>query len=382
MLILYYAFFSLLTFLMFVFLVRRNSLDFFITSFFLNLYHFFFSLAFYFFAKDKPNDSMNYYNWSINSLDDFKFSSGTGFLVHFVNFLRVLLVDYQLIFLFFSMISSLVILFFFKIIFDFKQKGYLSNKGFKFLTFLLFIPGLHFWTVSIGKDCLILLFITIFLYAYYKKLFKLLIFSLLFLAFIRIHVFAILFIAFMLNEFFYGNYKFKNISMSVYRFIIILLAIPTVFLIYNVLFNIVQKYSADGFSDFGDFIENRSEVYSSEGSGLLLSSQPYIFKVLAFLLGGLPWLSLDVLSIFSMLEGLIIISVMAYLFFNLLIKKHEKNSKQIFVLLFIVIFSLFMPIISANLGIMVRMRIMLYMPIYFVLLVFLIDSRKKVKMAP
>lgn len=382
MLILQYAFFSLLTFLIFTFFVRKKSPEFFIISFFLNLYHFLFSLAFYFFSKGKPNDSMNYYMWSINNLANFEFSSGTGFLVHFVNLLRRFLVEYQLVFLFFSMISSLVILFFFKIIFDFKKNGNISDGGFCILTFLLFVPGLHFWTVAIGKDCLVLLFITTFLYAYYNKIFKLLIFSLFFLALIRIHVFAILLITFMINEIIYGNNKFKNFSINVYRFFIILLSIPMVFLIYNVLFSIVQKYSADGFSNFGDFVENRGEVYSSEGSGLILSSQPYVFKVLAFILGGLPWLSMDILTLFSMFEGVIIISVMLYLFFNYLIMKGEKNPKQVFVLFFIIVFSLFMPIISANLGIMVRMRVMLYMPIYFVLLVFLIDSRKKVKMAP
>ncbi|MDC4261732.1 hypothetical protein NQ692_17920, partial [Acinetobacter baumannii] len=105
---------------------------------------------------------------------------------------------------------------------------------------------------------------------------------------------------------------------------------------------------------------------------------PYILKMLAFVLGGLPWLSLDPLSLFSMAEGVIVIGILLYSYYYLFTKDRFNNSKQIFILIFIALFILFMPLISANLGIMVRMRVMLYIPILTVLLMFMLSNERKI----
>ncbi|MDO7473829.1 hypothetical protein Q5X58_16595 [Acinetobacter baumannii] len=378
MLILSCLFFALFTYLIFYFIARKQSFSFLVISFFLNLYHYIFSLGFYFYSLGRPNDSLNYYIWGTEQLENFPFSSGTGFLVHLVHFINYILNSYENVFLFFSMISSWVILSFFLIIYNFYSKREISSNSFLFLTILLFIPGLHFWTVAIGKDCLVLLFISLFLYAYIYKKIKLLVFSLVFLALIRIHIFAIVFLTFIMHEFIYGNFKLKKISMGVYRFVIFVLSIPSIFVLYQFLFSFIQKYSEDGFSDIGGFVENRNEAYSEEGSGLLLASQPYILKMLAFVLGGLPWLSLDPLSLFSMAEGVIVIGILLYSYYYLFTKDRFNNSKQIFILIFIALFILFMPLISANLGIMVRMRVMLYIPILTVLLMFMLSNERKI----
>lgn len=340
---------------------KRNAFYLFV----INAVHFIFAWAFLVFSDGEANDSFNYYFWATLGLD--LGYTGTGFIVSIVKFLLWIgITDYFYVFLFFSSLSSLGLLAIF---------NYLLNRnrdGSRYLDILLFfcflLPGLHFWTVSVGKDSLSIILIALLLIASLEHRYKTIILLLVALFFVRSHI--ALLIGGSIGLFLFLYYKFNNLSNGIVRLGLMILSLPVSALVISFLMGAIQKYSATGFDSFGDFVANRQEVYAGTDAGAILVGQPYFVKVFAQIFGAIPWLSLNVLSIFSLLEGLIIFTLFAYAIYRFIILKN-KNSKYVRLgvlwFIFVVAFILLMPIISTNLGIMVRMRVMIYLPIFVIL---------------
>lgn len=381
MLILWWLLILLITFFLalVIFKPSNNKL---ISVFVLNLYHFIFSIIFLDFSSDKVTDSSNYFNWALDGTD-FGFF-GTGFIVNFVSLLNHFgLSSYEIVFFIFSALSSLAIisiyLFLSKII-----RESCSHKKLSILLFLLFLlPGLHFWTVAIGKDVLTILSIVWVVFGVYQGNRKFLILGVLLALCIRPHIAAFLLLSFYFYQFFYTDWKPEKISKGLYRVVLIIISLPIFVGLSSFLLSYSQKYSTDGFNDFGDFVQNRQEAYSEVGSGAVLTAQPYIIKVLAFILGGLPWSnSQGLMGIFAMLEGVVILSAFTYVLY-LTIFKFGFNKigadalfkRTVFMIIFIICILLIMPVISSNLGLMVRLRVMMYLPLFMCLFSLIIIAR-------
>lgn len=362
---------SILEWLFFLFLSFYLSILFFkfkisevISIFSLVTYHFIFSYIFFEFSKDKTNDSYNYFLWAKESLElEYQ---GTGIIIRIIKLLNFIgFNDYSTIFLFFTSISAIAIVGFYKLIY----RDYYSLNMKIIIFILVLIPGLHFWTVAIGKDSLTLFSIFLVCYGANNRKFGISILGSLIILFIRYHIFGILIGSLIIYLLFFSNYKPKVISKTVFRLIIIVVSSPVAVTFFYGLMKNIQKYSSDGFNDIGSFINNRQDAYSDVGSGVLLSGQPYIVKVFALIFGGIPWLSIDLLSLFSMLEGIVIL-VTLYFSLSLLYKNRHQNNYfynvSFYFFIFIFIFLLFMPLISANLGIMARMRVIFYLPLFLI----------------
>lgn len=332
---------------------------------FLVLYHFIFSYVFFEFSKDKTNDSYNYFLWAKENLDlEYQ---GTGVIIRIVEVLNSIGFDsYSSVFLVFTSISAIAIVGFYKLIY----RNYFSVKMKVVIFILLLIPGLHFWTVAIGKDSLTLLSMFLICYGVNNKNIIIAFLGAIIILFVRYHILGILIASLVLYFLFFSSYKPKNISKGIFKLIIIVISMPVAVVFFSGIMKNIQKYSSDGFTDINSFISNRQDAYADVGSGVLLSGQPYIVKVFALVFGGIPWLSIDLLSLFSMLEGIVILFTL-YFSISLLYKNRYQNSYfyniSIYFFIFIFIFLLFMPLISANLGIMARMRVIFYLPLFLIL---------------
>lgn len=337
--------------------------------FILSLYHFGFAYIFLQFSKDQVNDSLNYYNWSYSrNLEDLSFM-GTDFIIRIVKFVRYIgIEDYNIIFYLFSMISGLAIIG----LFNFINKNFNSIKvsRLKLEYVFLLLPGLHFWTVAIGKDALTLLAIYLICVSIFFRKTGLFLGAIILLILVRYHIAILFLIGFLLHLLFSSKTRIFNLSTGIIRTIVLVISIPAAALVYSFALSSIQKYSSSGFEGFGDFIDNRTDAYSESGSGAILTGQPYFIKVLAMILGGIPWLSLDPLSIAAMFEGFIILILLFYALSKMRTYKKFYNTysePSAFLLWFVILFLLFMPLISGNLGLIVRMRVMLYFPIFCIL---------------
>ena len=353
----------LLFFLSLIFFKPRKNDVFYVL--FLSIYHYSYSYIFLLFTEDKINDSSNYFKWSSTvSYSDLSYTS-TDFIIFLVKILGELKLSYHAIFMIFSLISGLAIIG----MFSFYSKRYFYSSNFiinKYTIFLL--PGLHFWTVAVGKDALCLFAFYLICSSKIKNSFRLAL-GLILLMLVRYHILIFLIMAFITYTFVASKYNFLSLSKGLRRLVVIVMSVPIFIFLYQYILTNIQKYSSNGFNDFTSFIENRSDAYAETGSGVVLASQPYIVKVFALLFGGVPWISLDLLSLVAMIEGCIIFFMIFYISNKIILRKNIfvlTNGNIKILLWFILIFSLIMPLVSSNLGLMVRMRVMLYFPLMFI----------------
>lgn len=352
-----------LFFISLLFFRPRRSDVFFIL--FISIYHYCFSYLFLAFTKNQITDSSNYFKWAeIRSYDELSYTS-TDLIIYLVKLIRELGLSYEDIFLTFSMVSGLSIIGMFVYL---TKNSKTLTQGLLNRYTLFLLPGLHFWTVAIGKDALCLLAFYFICSSNFKRNSIKLILGLLLLLLVRYHILVFIIIGLVSHIFLTSNLKPFNISKGIVRLIASFLTVPLGVLVYRYTLSSIQKYSSTGFDGLTSFIDNRANVYADVGSGVLLANQPYVVKVFALVYGGIPWLSLDILSLFSMAEGSII-SVLLYFsiknFFLIRKINNPELEKPKLLFWFICVFILLMPLISSNLGLMVRMRVMLYLPLIY-----------------
>lgn len=365
-----YLTFAISFFILFYFFSRIKSSEFIVVGVILSIYHFSLGYLNTAAAKNKTVDAISYYNWgTTTAINNFDFSIGSAFIVHLVNWLNPVFPSFELMSAFFCGLTLLVFLKLMEFIYRAKMIKSINNKEFFLLLLFLFVPGFHYWTVSLGKDSLILLAIFLGILSIYKKNIFIFLVSCILMLFVRIHIFALFFICLFISEFFYCQFNFLRLKGIIYKSLLLLISFPFTIGMFVFLFNYIQRYSSEGFSNIDEFLEGRAEVYADLGSGAWLSVQPYPIKVFAFIFGGVPWLSIDVLTIFSMLEGLIIFFLSCTFFMSLKqnFSTYDLNYKALmtFMSLFIIILILFFALTNNNLGVMVRMKVMIYSPLIF-----------------
>ena len=122
------------------------------------LYHSFFSLFFWFFSLNNPADAIAYYYSSIFSL-----LPGTNFIKSITYLLSdIIPLSYLSTFWVFGFIGFLFLPIFYIAI---RENMILSGRLLQLLHCVLFLPGLSFWTSAIGKDGLMMVGISSFMFS-------------------------------------------------------------------------------------------------------------------------------------------------------------------------------------------------------------------------
>lgn len=339
-------------------------------------YHLFFGIVYYTYALFNDSDSKKYfsrpqesYSWMEN------FGAGTTFIdflaYPFVNGLNF---SYEMMMALFTWVGFLGFLYaflFFRENIPVKIK--IFNK-FDFLTLILFLPNMHFWTASLGKGAPIFLGLMMFAYAIKnpkKRWLTLLIGSIL-IYFIRPHVFLFVAIGTVLG---YMSGR-EKISFRK-KLLIYVVMIGGLLLVQDQILAVANLQGSDNLiEDFEDFSEDRAGELSKSGSGVDMNSYPLPLKLFTFWFRPLFFDAPGILGLIVSVENLIYL----LLFFKIFQKGFLKflMKSPISVKLSATVFltsSIAMVFVMSNLGLMMRQKSMVMYFMFFVIYYFLAQRK-------
>ncbi|MFD3003689.1 hypothetical protein ACFS7Z_25255 [Pontibacter toksunensis] len=263
----------------------------------------------------------------------------------------------------------------------FKETIWTKVKVFRieFVTLILFLPNMHFWTVAFSKGSLIFLGIALFAYAMrlpQKRLFALFMGS--FIVYhIRPHVFLFL-AAGAVVGYFTGKEK-----VPLYQKLIVYVAFIGGFILFfdQVLamanINLEQESLLEGFESFAT---ERATSLSRSGSGVDLTTYPLPLKLVTFWFRPLFFDAPGAIGLFVSFENLLYILLMLKLFDKGFIR-FLKNSSSLVKMSATIFFtsSLALAMVMANLGIAMRQKSMVMYFLFFVIGAYL-DHKRRVKL--
>ena len=327
----------------------------------LYIYHITISIIFYFMSFTRTSDAFNYYHRTLENINDHTdvvFSFGTKFIDFIVHFLiQNLYFSYFNTFLLFSSISFLGIALLYNILMQQKNIS-------KYWVLILFLPGVHFWISSLGKDSLIFIFLSLSLYALIKNNIYILGISLLFIFFIRPHIALMLIIALMCS--FIIKVKVR-LSIKIFSSFILLS------FLFIALQSVMQYVGIDSIENVFEYISQRQQ-YNLEGtSSIVISEMNIIEKYFTF------WYR-PLFENLTFSYFIISIENLLYLFMTLYIIKNRKYIIWDHVMLTIILYIIFVTFIlsstTANFGIIIRQKIMLF-PMFYYLFIVVMHRKKK-----
>lgn len=340
-------------------------------------YHLLFFVVYYIFALLNPSDSKAYFARPQNpSMGWFDFFGTTTTFIDFISypFINYLNFNYEMMMFLFSWLGYLGFVYaylFFRENIPIKLK---VLKYFDFLTLLLFLPNMHFWTASLGKGAPIFLGLMMFAYAIKNpksRIITLLIGSCL-IYFIRPHVFLFAALGAVLG------YMSGSEKISFSRKLIIYGGmLGVLFLVQDQILAVAGlEESGNIVEDFDQFSEKRASELGKAGSGLDISSYPMILKLFTFWFRPLFFDSPGIMGIIVSVENVI------YLFlFSNIIRKDFINfvrKSPIAVKMSLVVFlltSVAMTFVMSNLGIIIRQKSMVMYFIFFVIYYYMAQTK-------
>ncbi len=339
-------------------------------------YHIVFFLIYFTYASFEASDSKAYYidagivreNWT--SL----FLTGTKFIVFVANPLVQFGLSYLTVMLIFAWTGYVGFLFAYLFFKENITINITVFKKFDLLSLLLFLPNMHFWTVSLGKGSLIFMGLMLFAYALrfpQKRLFTLLLGGFL-VYMIRPHVMLFVLVGVMVGII-TGKSKL-GVGIK-----LLILAASIAFLISakgSILSVAKLQDSENVVEDFDQFALEQAGRLETSGSGVQMSNYSLPFKFFTFWFRPLFVDSPGILGMFSSIENLIYLLLFAKIsnrrFLRFIIKAPYlvKTSLIIFVLT-----SFALTFVMSNLGIMMRQKSMVMYFGFFVIYYFLANEK-------
>lgn len=342
----------------------------------LYLYHVFFFIIYFAYTAFNASDSKVYYHDALYFEGDlFKlFTTGTNFILFVAIPLVKLGLSYFSLMYFFAWLGFIG--FVFAYIF-FRENITINVKVFKkydLLTLLLFLPNMHFWTVSLGKGSIIFMGLMVFIYALrfpQKRIVALLIGGFL-VYMIRPHVMLFVLVGIMV-----GILTGRSRIGPGVRFLIIVVSVGFLYLAQNSILKVANlEESENVIADFDQFAEEQSQRLVTSHSGVDMSNYPLPFKFFTFWFRPLFIDSPSVLGIFSSIENLIYLLLFAKISnrrFLRFIVKSPYLVKTSFIIFILTSFAL--TFVMSNLGIIMRQKSMVMYFGFFVIYYFLANEK-------
>jgi len=336
-------------------------------------YHLIFGGIYYCYAFFNPSDSKRYFK-----VPGGEGATWSGFLetgTSFIDFISYPFIDffgfsYEMMMLLFTWVGFMGFVYAYLF---FKENISLDIKLFKrvdFLTLILFLPNMHFWTASLGKGAPIFLGLMLFAYALRKpknRIFGLTIGSLLVFA-IRPHMFLLLAGAGMFALLFNRDQvslKHKAIFGGLIAGILLLL--------HKQILGVVNLGNSQNLiADFLSFTENRASSLDNATSGVPMNDYSLIEKFFTFWFRPLFFDAPGILGVIVSIENLIYLLLFGKLFkksFFGFLKSAPAHVKLSLVLFFTSSFA--MTFVMSNLGIILRQKSMIMYFLFFVIYYFM-----------
>lgn len=338
-------------------------------------YHVFFALVYYIYASFNPSDSVAYYSRSSSAYENWfaAFQTGTPF-IDFVGypFINYMFFSYQMMMVLFAWLGywGFVLFYIF-----FKENTRYKNlvKGVDLITLLIFLPNMHFWTVSFGKGSIIFMGMGMAIFGLSKlnrrKIILLLGLTLVY--YIRPHVFFLMAIGIL-----FGLVTGKQ-SVPLYQKLIVFGGTAVaLFLMYNQIMSFAHLDSENVMESFDQFSSTRSVELAKAGSGVDISNYPLVLKLFTFWFRPLFIDSPGVLGLIISFENLFYVFITGKLFqkgFFVFLRKSSAIVKTSLVVFLAT--SLALSGTLSNLGIIMRQKSMVMYFLFFLILSFM-DYKK------
>ena len=329
----------------------------------LYIYHIIISIMFYFISFTRTSDAFNYYHRTLENINDhtsIAFSFGTKFIDSIVHFLiQSLDFSYFNTFLFFSSMSFLGIVLLYHLM---VQQKNISSYG----ALILFLPGVHFWISSLGKDSLIFLFLSLSLYSLVKNKIYILGISILFIFLIRPHIALMLIVAIVFSFMIKARVR---ISIKIFSSIILL-----GFLLI-IIQSVMQYVGIDSYENIFEYISQRQQYNLEGSSSIIISEMNIVEKYFTFWYRPL-FENLTFSYLIISMENLL------YLFMTLYIIKNRKyiiwDHAMLTIILYIIFVTFILSSTTANFGIIIRQKIMLFPMFYYIFIVVMYRKKKSI----
>ena len=311
-------------------------------------------------------------------LDGIVEGEGTQFLMSlnyiFTNFLEMPYLSNTLLFSLFGFIGMT---FFYMVVV--KTIPYVKVlKGHALFPLLFFLPNLHIWSVSIGKDSILFMCIGMFAYSILKPLSRipLIAVSVLLALAIRPHMVLFMLVGFGIAYVFGG--KVSGIKRIIFSAILIGVGIAILPRVLE--FAKIEDASVEAFDNFAQY---KSGVLSraSSGSAIDISSYPFPLKVVTFWFRPLFFDAHNINSLLASIENILLVSLFVM---AMRLKPLKAFKAAPFVIkglvIFLIVGTLAFSQSLGNLGIMIRMRNM-FLPgmLIFLLWVFSYHYQTRLK---
>jgi hypothetical protein len=343
----------------------------------LYFYHTFFLIVYYLYTLFNRSDSKLYFSRPDLSNDSwFSFFGTSTTFIDFLSypFIKFFGFNYEMMMVLYSWMGFLGFLYaylFFRENIPIKIKVF---KNIDFLTLILFLPNMHFWTASLGKGAPIFMGLMMFAYSITnpRKRIYLLILGSIITYFIRPHVFLFVAVGTVLG------YMTGREKISFRKKLLIYIAMIGGLLIVQdqILGMAGLDGSEDLVEDFESFSEDRAGELSKSGSGVDMASYPLPLKLFTFwfrpLFFDAPGLLGIIVSVENLIYLLVFLKILNKKFYTFLVKSpiSVKMSLTVFLLS-----SLAMTFVMSNLGIIMRQKSMVMYFLFFVIYYFLAQQK-------
>ena len=337
----------------------------------------FFFGVYYTYALFNPSDSKNYFERpQLEGWGWFDFFGTSTTFIDFMSwpFINILHFNYEMMMVLFAWFGYLGFLFaylFFRENIPIKVKVF---NNIDFLTLILFLPNMHFWTASLGKGSAIFMGLMMFMYAMKvpKKRLGILIFSSIIIYFIRPHVFLFMAVGVVLG------YMTGREKVSFTKKLLIYVGmIGGLYFAQDAILGMAGLGGSENLvEDFEDFSDTRGGELAKSGSGVDMASYPLPLKLFTFWFRPLFFDAPGILGLIVSVENL----VYFLLFFKMLKKDFIKfiRKSPILVKLSLTVFflsSLALTFVMSNLGIIMRQKSMVMYFLFFVIYYYLAEKK-------
>jgi hypothetical protein len=342
-------------------------------------YHLLFFAIYYAYAIYNRSDSIEYFKNASIVREDWMsvFLTGTKFIVFVASPLVKLGLSYISVMLLFAWAGYIGFVYAYLFFRENITINVIVFKKYDLLTLLLFLPNMHFWTVSLGKGSLIFMGLMLFIYALrfpQKRILPLLIGGF-FVYMIRPHVMLFVLVGVMV-----GLLTGRSRIGTGIKFIVLVVSVGFLYVAQNSILKVANLEGSENvIEDFDQFAEAQSGRLVTAGSGVDMSNYPLPFKFFTFWFRPLFVDSPSALGIFSSLENLIYLLLFAKIcnkrFLKFIVKAPYlvKASLIIFVLT-----SFALTFVMSNLGIIMRQKSMVMYFGFFVIYYFLASEKYEI----
>lgn len=339
---------------------------------FLFVWHLSFSIIYVVFSYFDLNDSTRYYYKAIN--DNIGYSLGTDMIeVLTWSMYKTLSLTYlntSILYSFFGYIGLLA--------FYASLRQLVDNKPIvykRLVFFLVLLPGISFWSVSIGKDSLAFMSIGLTLWSVLnlKKRFWLIMFAIGVMFLIRPHVGGIMIGSMLLLYLFDKNRRAS--TKLFFSTVFIFLGVIVLSLVFDKL-----RLDINSVESIVSYIEKRQSYNQDGGGGIDISTMTLPEQLFTYTFRPLPYETHSVFALAASLENLILLVIFLFFikcyFTNRINPIFNKN--LVFIYSFVIITSIALAVTTANLGISVRQKWM-FLPFLIYIWFLYITGEKKVK---